>query len=168
MKLTKILALILALVMMVSLVACGGQPSASDTPDAPDANAPQAAPEAGAEELYTLDILVDVAAPYVESSLDTVVGQKIAEDHGIAFNYVGYTGDMNEYQAMMLAGGTFNEIAYMRSTPMIKQYIEADALVNLDDYKDILPDFSIWNSLLLSLSQERHFSKNMLHIDDIL
>lgn len=91
------------------------------------------------DNLYTIDMLTD--NKLVDSSLDTTIGKYIAEKFGIAFHYVPYSGNMQEKQALMLASGDYNDLEYMQYQTMVQQYIDAGALLNLDDYKDILPDF---------------------------
>ena len=75
----KLIAMLLALVMVVGLVACGGEKApAADAPaaDAPAADAPEAAPEAAAEgSVYWLNFkpesdeaLQEIAAMYTEET----------------------------------------------------------------------------------------------------
>ena len=96
---------------------------------------------ANAEETepWTIDVLTD--GTLVEHTADTVIGKYIEDQFGISFNYSTYSGDLLEKQALMLAGGDYNEIQYMQGQTMVQQYINAGALLNLDDYKDLLPDF---------------------------
>ncbi len=140
----KILALLLAVIMLVTCFAgCGkteadpveGEPVAGENNEATDPKKEEVADD----DLYVIDILV--AGTSVDSSLDTVIGRYIAEEFGIAFNYIGYSGDIQEKQALMLAGGDYNEIQYMQYQTIVQQYMDAGVLINLDDYKDILPDF---------------------------
>lgn len=135
----KLLALLLAgSMLMASFAGCG---KAEEAPV--DAEATEEAAETGEsaeeEDLYVIDILVDSAT--VDSTLDTTVGKYIAEEFGIAFNYVNYSGDIQEKQALMLASGDYNEVQYMQYQTIVQQYMDAGVLINLDDYKDILPDF---------------------------
>ena len=140
----KILALLLAVIMLVTCFAgCGkteadpveGEPVAGENNEATDPKKEEVADD----DLYVIDILVTGTS--IDSSLDTVIGQYIAEEFGIAFNYIGYSGDIQEKQALMLAGGDYNEIQYMQYQTIVQQYMDAGVLINLDDYKDILPDF---------------------------
>lgn len=140
----KILALLLAVIMLVTCFAgCGkteadpveGEPVAGENNEATDPKKEEVADD----DLYVIDILV--AGTSIDSSLDTAIGQYIAEEFGIAFNYIGYSGDIQEKQALMLAGGDYNEIQYMQYQTIVQQYMDAGVLINLDDYKDILPDF---------------------------
>ncbi len=91
------------------------------------------------EAPWAIDVLTE--GMLVENTADTTIGKYIADEFGISFNYSTYSGDLLEKQALMLAGGDFNEIQYMQGQTMVQQYIEAGALLNLDDYKDLLPDF---------------------------
>lgn len=132
----KLLALLLAGSMLIaSFAGCG---KAEEAPVDVEATEETETAETE-EELYVIDILV--ASDAVKSSLDTVIGQYIADEFGIAFNYVPYSGDIQEKQALMLAGDDFNEIQYMQYQTIVQQYMDAGVLINLDDYKDILPDF---------------------------
>lgn len=134
MKKKILMAILGAGLVLASLGGCGSQEPESNSDSESEAEA-----ESGYEDLYTIDILTDVA--FVDSSLDTTIGQWIADEFGIAFNYVTYSGDIQEKQALMLAGGDFNEIQYMQYQTIVQQYIDAGVLLNLDDYKDLLPDF---------------------------
>ena len=140
----KLLVLLLAVIMLVTCFAgCGkteadpveGEPVAGENNEATDPKKEEVADD----DLYVIDILVSDTD--IDSSLDTVIGQYIAEEFGIAFNYIGYSGDIQEKQALMLAGGDYNEIQYMQYQTIVQQYMDAGVLINLDDYKDILPDF---------------------------
>lgn len=91
------------------------------------------------DELYVIDMLGCSIEDFV--STDSTVGKEIAKNTGIALNYIAYPGDFQEKQAMMLAGGDYGEIQYMQHNDMVKKYIDAGALINLDDYKDMLPNF---------------------------
>lgn len=137
----KFLALLLAAAMTLVLTGC------AQKVDQPEQGASVTTEEttelANASEtsgnLWTIDVLTDTILG--ESSIDTTVGKKLAEDFGIAFNFSTYSGDLLEKQALMLAGGDYNEIQYMQGQTMVQKYIDAGALLNLDDYKDFLPDF---------------------------
>lgn len=143
-KMLRFLALCLAGIMLFSSFAgCGKKeaPEAETVVETEGENAEETEAEEseGYDELYTIDVMVDGA--YVESSLDTTTGKWIAENFGIAFNFVDFSGDIQKQQALMLAGGDYNEIQYMQYQTMVQQYMDAGVLLNLDDYKDILPDF---------------------------
>ena len=137
----KFLALLLAAAMTLVLAGCAQK---ADQPEQGASVTTEETTElANASEtsgnLWTIDVLTDTILG--ESSIDTTVGKKLAEDFGIAFNFSTYSGDLLEKQALMLAGGDYNEIQYMQGQTMVQKYIDAGALLNLDDYKDFLPDF---------------------------
>ena len=95
----KILALLLAVIMLVTCFAGCGKTEADPVEGAPVAGENNEATDPKKEEvadddLYVIDILV--AGTSIDSSLDTVIGQYIAEEFGIAFNYIGYSGDIQE------------------------------------------------------------------------
>jgi putative aldouronate transport system substrate-binding protein len=147
----RLLAILLAVLMLGSMFTGCAKKTASGSASGTTAASAGSASAASAQSsgsddwdgnmdnLYTIDILADTS--YVDSSLDTAIGQYIAQKFGIAFNYLTYSGDMQEKQALMLAGGDFNEMQYMQYQTIVQQYIDAGALLNLDDYKDLLPDF---------------------------
>lgn len=91
------------------------------------------------DEILELEILC--SNPYIETSTDTVIGQWIEENFGIVIKWVAYPGDIEEKMSLMLAGGDYNALQYVRGKTLIDQYLEAEVLINLDDYKDIMPDF---------------------------
>lgn len=137
----RIFAMLLALCMVISLLAgCSPKEEADAPAQQENAEAGKPAESGSAEEdLYVIQMMVDTVN--ADSTLDSRIGQYIADEFGIAFEYVGYPGEIQEQQALMLAGGDFNEIQYMQYENMVQQYIDAGALINLDDYKELLPDF---------------------------
>lgn len=156
----KFLALFLVLVLLTGLFAgCAKKeeteepaPSTSETPEKTEtpAEEEEAAP---AEELSVIE-LYDPAFER-ESSLGTPIGDYIAENFGLEYKWYTYTGDEIEKQGMMLAGGDYGGLVELQSAAMIQNYIEAGALVNLDDYKDQLPDFyAYYESVLPYWRQE--------------
>ena len=143
-KMLRFLALCLAGTMMLSCFAgCGKKEAEVETEvaaEAEDETSSEASEDSKDwDELYTIDVLVD--NEYVDLSTDTTIGQWIADEFGIAFNFIQVSGDAQKQQALMLAGGDYNEIQYMQHQTMVQQYMDAGVLLNLDDYKDILPDF---------------------------
>lgn len=149
-KRNRSLALFLAMMLAVSTFSgCGGKKTEEPqvTPAQTEAGETGETGETGGEaewdgnmdNLYVIDIMPPT--PLITASMDTAVGQYIAEKFGIAFNYIQYSGDITEKQALMLAGSEYNEIQYMQGEDIFKKYIDAGALLNLDDYKDLMPDF---------------------------
>lgn len=143
----KIVSLLLILsILTVMFAGCGktAEPEAAPPTDQSQiTETPNATTDSENEttddDLWTIDVLVD--STLGEKSIDTTIGKYLAEEFGIAFNFSTYSGDLLEKQALMLAGGDYNEIQYMQGQTMVQQYIDAGALINLDDYKDLLPDF---------------------------
>ncbi|MCI9133645.1 MAG: extracellular solute-binding protein [Lachnospiraceae bacterium] len=88
------------------------------------------------EELYMIDVIP--AGVNQDSTLDTTVGKEIADRFGIGFNFIKYTGDMQEKQAAMLASGDYNELQCMQTTAISDQYIQAGVLLNL--IENFIPD----------------------------
>ena len=103
----KFLALLLAAAMTLVLAGC------AQKVDQPEQGASVTTEEttelANASEtsgnLWTIDVLTDTILG--ESSIDTTVGKKLAEDFGIAFNFSTYSGDLLEKQALMLLAAVF-------------------------------------------------------------
>lgn len=158
-----LIALLAALMLLSCLTGCAKQDTKEDAPAQADHASPdgdqQTLPAEGeamtefdvgekywsgkSEDVYTLDLLCDDAP--VDCSTQTTIGKYIYDKFGIVFNYVGFSGDIQQQQAMMLAGSDYNELMYMQTNTIAKQYMDAGVLLNLDDYKDILPDFySMW------------------------
>lgn len=115
--------------------AVSGQEEGGDDAREADASETEGMPD----DLYIIDMLGVVDSDYM--STDTTIGKVVAEKTGVAFNYIAYPGDLQEKQAMMLAGGDYGELQYMQHNDIVKKYIEAGALINLDDYKDLMPHF---------------------------
>ncbi len=141
-KRKRMLAAVFSWVLLTSaLGGCAGKQEMETPAQAPA----QSGEETGGQEngsgqdLY----IIDVMAPntVIDNSMDTTIGKYIADEFGIGFNFVSYAGDIQEKQALMLAGGDYNEIQYMQYQNVVQQYVDAGALLNLDDYKELLPDF---------------------------
>jgi len=69
------------------------------------------------------------------------VNQAIKDKFNIVIEMIAYAGDMDEKQGLMLAAGDYCEIQWMRNNSMASAYIEANALHDLEQYKDIMPNF---------------------------
>lgn len=114
-----------------------GSNAAEDKEDAQSSDSESASFDP--DNLYVIDMLG--CASNDASSIDSTVGRSFAEKTGIVLNYISYPGDLQEKQAMMLVGGDYGELQYMQHNDMVKKYIDAGALINLDDYQDLLPHF---------------------------
>lgn len=130
----RMLALFLAVLTAAALFAgCAKEEAAPDTAQ------PAGNTGGGSDELYVVEAMPpSVMVPYTP---DSAVGQYIADEFGIAFKFTEYSGDIQEKQALMLAGQEYNELQYMQGENIVQQYINAGALINLDDYRDVMPDF---------------------------
>ena len=74
-------------------------------------------------------------------TFDDPVALELMERTGVTIELVAPTGDPGEKLALMLAGLNYPDIVLMdRSSDIVKQYIEAGALVNLSDYMDLMPN----------------------------
>ena len=129
----KIVSLLLILsILTVMFAGCGKttEPEAappadqSQTTETPNATT-DSENETTGDNLWTIDVLVDTTLG--EKSIDTTIGKYLADEFGIAFNFSTYSGDLVEKQALMLAGGDYNEIQYMQGQTMVQQYIDAGA-----------------------------------------
>jgi putative aldouronate transport system substrate-binding protein len=138
--LKRTLALMVACCMtLVLLAGCTASPTASSTAAAQQTAAQSAAPSASAAatvqkpELYTIQILSDPMS-VVKTSGDTKIGQVLKDKFNIEFEFLPITGDAREKQNLMLASGDYPEILRLEGDDMVKKYISAGALVQLDQY----------------------------------
>ena len=147
----------LCVIITVMLAGCGGQgggganttaaaTAAAETTTAAAATTTTTAAkaetttEAKAEkEQYNIKILRG-ATDFTFSDL-TEVGKVIKDKFNIVFEFIPYTGDMREKQNLMLASGDYNEIQYMQRDDIVTSYIGAGALLDLEQFKDIMPNF---------------------------
>lgn len=85
------------------------------------------------DDVYTIQILTDPQS-VVKLSTDTAIGKVIKEKFNIVFEYIPTTGDQKEKQNLMLSSGDYPEIMRLEGDDMVKKYIEAGAVICLDDY----------------------------------
>ena len=95
------------------------------------------------EELEPVTIKVLYSGDVERSSLDDEVGQMIWDALKVEIIFVPFNESMYEKAQMMLAGQNWGDIDLVNCAmnEITAQYIAADAFVNLDDYRDIMPDF---------------------------
>ena len=135
----KIIALLLAIMMIVSLTACGGSEKAPET-QAPAAAAPEAAPEAPADngkpyEGVTINVLGNSStdSSFMQEYLD-----EFTAETGIKVNYEQLTNDQlnTKITVSMAAGGAdldgFMYMAYQNTA----MYVQNGWLEPLDGYVD--------------------------------
>lgn len=147
----KLVGVILCAVLIIAMFAsCASQNDGGSTSTpAPTqeetngtASAAAAEPSDSGKEEYRIQILRDAGSVGRFTSSDlTAVGKVIKDKFNIVFEYIPYTGDMREKQNLMLAGGDYNEIQYMQRDDIVTAYIGAGALLDLGQFKDIMPNF---------------------------
>lgn len=96
-----------------------------------------------AEELEPVKIKVLVGGDENTSSLDDPIGQKIYEDLKIEIEFVAFNESAYEKAQMQLAANNWGDLDLVCTAKdeITTQYIAADAFVNLDDYRDLMPNF---------------------------
>ena len=72
---------------------------------------------------------------------DTVVGKVIKDKFNFDLEYISFTGSMDAKESLMLASGDYPEMMWIQGDTMVKKYINAGALVCLDDYLADMPNF---------------------------
>lgn len=92
-----------------------------------------------AKDEYVISLLVE-SSPLKRSD-ETTQGKYIKDRFGIVFEYIVYTGDMREKQNLMLSAGDYGEIQAMQREDIVKSYIEAGALLDIDSYLKKMPMF---------------------------
>ena len=112
-RLLRFLALTLTLVLLLPLL-------------------PTAAGAESTEEEYDIQIIVSSAQTHSRSD-ETPIGKYIKDKFNIVFEYLP-VNDNSEKQSLMLATGDYPEIIRLEGGDMVQDYIDADALVCLDDY----------------------------------
>ncbi|GGD88777.1 ABC transporter substrate-binding protein [Paenibacillus nasutitermitis] len=77
------------------------------------------------------------------SSTEDEVGKIIQEKFNVVFEYVPYNETASDKALLMLAANDWGDLDIVTTgiDAVTKKYIEADAFLKLDDYKDIIPNF---------------------------
>ncbi|MDE7245847.1 MAG: extracellular solute-binding protein [Oscillospiraceae bacterium] len=118
MKLKRLSALLLSAVMVLSLLAgCGGS---NDNDGGVDADG-----------IVTLTLFDKNSG---SKTFTDQVAEKIMADTGVRLSVENPSGDPGEKLNLMLAGGNYPDIVLMGQGEIVNRYIEAGALVELDDY----------------------------------
>ena len=96
-----------------------------------------------AEELEPVTIKVMIKGDTERSSLDDEVGQMIWDALKVEIQFIPYNDSQYEKAQMMLAGQNWGDVDMVNTAlnEVTAQYIASDAFVNLDDYRELLPNF---------------------------
>ena len=126
----KIIALLLALAMVMSLAACGGSKAPAET-EAPKAEAPAAAPEAPAAEAVTIKV----------AAIETAYGSQVWADVAAAFEAetgikVELTTDKNLEDVLTgpMQNGEYPDVVHLalgRPAGLTEQLVKANAMHDL-------------------------------------
>lgn len=102
-----------------------------------------------AQETYTIDYLFPWGTPVVEYSDQTRIGKIIKDKFNIVFRYIPYSGNWSEKVNLMLAGGDYPELLEIQGNTDLLKYVQAGALLSVDDYIGAMPQFAErYNSVL--------------------
>ena len=100
--------------------------------------------EAGeAPEEWVIQVLTSPKS-IVSRSDETSIGKVIKDKFGIVFEYIPMSGDSKERQNLLLATGDYPEITRLEGTDMFAKYVQAGALVCLDDYVEASENFKVY------------------------
>lgn len=135
--LTRSISVISVLCLLLTLFAgCGNTASTGNTSagnSTASTSTASGSTAANTSELYKIQILSDPLS-VVKTSSDTEIGKVLKEKFNIEFEFLPSTGDQREKQNLMLASGDYPEIVRLEGNDMVNKYIQAGALVCLDDY----------------------------------
>ncbi len=135
----KILALLLVLVMVVGMAACGTTPSTNpstpSTPSTPsDPSTPSEPAEVNIDELPTLNVLF--VHGYMYEDYDTnVIWPELAKKVGAKIHFIG--AETDKINSMLASGEGWDMIIKVGD---YQATAETGAVVALSDYKDQLPN----------------------------
>ncbi len=94
-----------------------------------------------ADEEYVIQLIVSSSQTHARSD-ETEIGKVIKDKFNIVFEYLPVNDD-SEKQSLMLATGDYPEILRLEGGEMVQDYIDADALVCLDDYIAASENFKV-------------------------
>lgn len=136
----KLVALLLALVLTLSLVACGNTPDTPDTPDTPNNSDTTDAPDVEVPEDATITMAMITT---YEHTSDTWVFQKIKEYTGVTVVPVTYANDVYDEKMATFLAGDLPDIMWTSSMTLaeINMYGDQGAFINLNEYMDQIPSF---------------------------
>lgn len=133
----KLIALLLAVVMVLGMVACDKTPSADDNPAQPDANPDQndVSTEVNIDDLPTLNVLFVHGYSY-ENYETNVIWQEVAKKVGAKIHFIA--ADTDKMNSMLASGQGWDLVIAMGAN--MKSTAETGSVVALSDYKDKLPN----------------------------
>ena len=136
----RALVLFLVCSLVFSLTSCGGAQNGQDSSQpASGAQSSSSGESAKEQSEYTIKYMLPSAnsiTSTITKSTETKIGQMIKDKFNIVFEFVPYAGNWDEKCAVMLAGGDYPEILNINTESLIKKYIKAGALIQLDDLAD--------------------------------
>lgn len=136
-------ALFTAMAMTISmLTACAGTPKQSPASDGGGSQKQETGSGQEASQADTETVTLTFFDKNSGSKLfDDRVAQEIMKRTGVKVEIQNPTGDPAEKLSLLLAGKDYPDIVLMdRGSDLVNKYIEAGALVALDDYMDQLPN----------------------------
>ena len=92
-------------------------------------------------ETYVIQVMGTPVEGWTRFS-ETQVGQVILDKFNIDFEYVPFTGTTMEKQNLLLVGGDYYDLQAMESAVTRAAYVDAGALLPLDDYLDKMTNFT--------------------------
>lgn len=145
----KLIALLLAVVMIFGLVACGAKEEAAvpvATEEAATPTTDAAAEVAGGDPWDGLETLVIPMYMCTDGFAtnrfsDTWLGAYILDKFNIDFEIIAQPADVTSYLTTALVGGDYPAVVYTSDLNVLASYRDAGVLVCLDDYQDQLSTF---------------------------
>ena len=122
MKFKKMTAMGLTAAMAVTMLAGCGSSSSSDTSNGDSADS---------SEVVTITVFDKNSG---SKTFDDEVAQKIMEETGVKLEIESPTGDPDEKLNLMLTGQNYPDIVLIGQGELVTRYIEAGALLPLDEY----------------------------------
>lgn len=137
--------------MLIFLAACSGQNSTQQPTSQSNAPAAESGsgdgdnaasePEPEPLPLYTIQILTPNQYDFKFAG-ETTIFKVIKDKFNIDFELIPYSGNYQDKLNTMLAAGDYPELVRLEQNELVKRYIQAGALVALDDFLADSPDFT--------------------------
>lgn len=138
--------LLMALVIALSITACGNANSGTGTTQsaATGTTASAASTTAVKEkpELYTIKYFDIQNVKFSKTSDESEIGKIIKDKFNIVLEYIPYSGDYREKLNLMLAAGDYPDMLRIEREDIVQKYLQAGALLPLDDYLSKSPNFT--------------------------